>query len=239
MVKLINSRTHPIQEPEKDNSPDKKSSKVTRPKLKLVISNPDPVEDTSPQETSGAKNENIPSSFAAEVRVKGPYLYEMAIHDPTHHLKCDLILEVEEPLNETEPGTVICHFPTISDKALNEFIEEDETLYGMLMIQFHTQILEQLFLFCANHYASELMIFADDNQADALGVYHDFLTYKDQTLTHKGEKTEMVIPADRETFDAWIDFMDEINMKFQQALWREQKSNLVIKKYLKTYPLIS
>lgn len=43
----------------------------------------------------------------------------------------------------------------------------------------------------------------------------------------------MVIPADRETFDAWIDFMDDINRKFQQSLWRDQGANPIIRQYLK------
>jgi hypothetical protein len=234
MVKLISSQTHPFQEPEED-TPDKSHSKIARPDLKLVVSNPDPVRTAPPQETPASKDENIPSSFMAVVRVKGPYLYEMTIQDPFHHLKCNLILEVEEVLDETDSGSVICHFPAISDEGLNRFVEEDDTLYGMFMIQFQIRILEQLFLFCATHYASELVIFVDDDQAEALGVYQDFLTYKDQTLTHKGEKTEMVIPADRETFDAWIDFMDEINRKFQQSLWCEQKTNPAIKRYLKNF----
>lgn len=238
MVKLVSSqKNHPFQERQKDNSLDKNSSKVIRPNLKLVVSNPDPIEVAPSQETVSTQSVDTPFSFIAEVRVKGPYLYEMAIHDSFHHLQCDLMLEVEKAQDEDECGSVICHFPTISDERLNNFVKEDETLYALLMIQFQTQILEQLLLFCATHYASELVIFADDDQADALGVYHDFLTYKDQTLTHKGEKTEMVIPADCETFDAWIDFMDEINRKFQQSLWHDQKTNPAIRHYLKSRPL--
>lgn len=238
MVKLVSSQTHPIQEPGKENTPDKSSSKVACPNLKLVVSNPLPVGIVTSQETFSGRNTDTPSSFTVNVYLKGPSLYEMTIQDPSHHLKCDLILEVEEPLDDSDAGSVICHFPTISDEALNDFVEEDETLYGMLMIQFQIQVLEQLLLFCATHYASTLVIFADDDQADALGVYQDFLTYKDQTLTHKGEKTEMVIPADQETFDAWIDFMDQINKNFHQSLWRDQKANPVIRNYLKNSPLI-
>lgn len=239
MVKLVHSQTHSIPELDKDNSPDKNFSKVARPTLKIVVSNPDPVGVAAPsQETPSAKNLDAPSSFTVEVRMKGPYLYEMAIHDPFHYLKGDFMLEVEEARGEGGSGSVICHFPTLSDEALNGFVEEDETLYGMLMIQFQMQVLEQLLLFCATHCASTLIIFADDAQADALGVYRDFLTYKDQTLTRKGEKTEMAIPANREAFDAWIDFMDQVNRKFQRSLWHEQKANPVIRKYLKNSPFI-
>ena len=107
---------------------------------------------------------------------------------------------------------------SLADEELYEFVEEDETLYGSLMIQFQMKILEQLFLFCSIHYASTLVVYTDDDQAEALGIYQDFLSYKAQTLTHNGEKTEMVIPVDRKTFEVWIDFMDQINRKFQQSL---------------------
>ncbi len=157
----------------------------------------------------------------------------MTLQDPSHYLACALILEVEESNQEYQGKTVICHFPTLSDEELRDFVEEDEALCDMIMVQFQMKILEQLLLFCASHYASTLVIFADDAQADDLGVYQDFLTYEDQPLTSKGEKTEMVIPADRETFDAWIDFMDDINRKFQQSLWRDQGSNPIIRQYLK------
>lgn len=185
----------------------------------------------TPQETA---SNNVRASFSAEVHVKGPYLYEMILQDPPHYLACDLILEIEENNQGYEERTVICHFPTLSNEELSDFVEGDEALRDMIMVQFQMKILEQLLLFCASHYASTLVIFADDAQADDLGVYHDFLTYEDQTLTSKDEKTEMVIPADRETFYAWIDFMDDINRKFQQSLWRDQRSNPTIRQYLKS-----
>lgn len=189
--------------------------------------------NTSKKTSQETGSNNARASFSAEVRVKGPYLYEMILQDLSHYLTCNLILEVEENNQGYEEKTVICHFPTLSDEELSDFVEGDEALCDMIMVQFQMKILEQLLLFCASHYASTLVIFADDAQADDLGVYQDFLTYEDQTLTSKGEKTEMVIPADRETFDAWIDFMDDINRKFQQSLWHDQRSNPVIRQYLK------
>lgn len=201
--------------------------------LYIVPKSPRPSSLDTPSQASDSNDAK--ASFSAEVHVKGPGLYEMALQDPSHYLKCDLFLEVEDRNQEYEGKVVICHFPNLDGEMLSNFVEEDETLYGALMIQFQMRILEQLFLFCATHYASTLVIFADDAQAEDLGIYEDFLASEDQTLTPKGEKTEMVIPADRQTFEAWLDFMQKTTADFQQTLWHEQKLNPVIRQYLKMH----
>jgi hypothetical protein len=188
----------------------------------------------SDSNSSALDSDNAKACFTTEVRRNGPGLYEMALQNPSHYLKCDLFLEVEDSNQDYEGKVVICHFPNLNGQELNAFVEENETLYGALMIQFQMKILEQLFLFCANHYASTLVIFADDAQADDLGIYEDFLAYQDQTLTSRGEKTEMAIPADKQTFDAWINFMQETTVGFHQTLWHDQKINPIIRRYLKT-----
>jgi len=213
-------------------------SEKTNASLELVVSNSNPLQEPPFSQTTWSNSKGKPS-FTAEVHVRGPNLYSLLARDLFDHLECELILETEERDSDSlEPVAVICHFPNISDEKLQDHIWLDDTLYGIIMIQFQIKLLEQLLLFCATHYASKLIIFADDVQADALGVYQDFLTYHDQTLTYKGEKTEMVIPADRATFDAWIDFMEKITIDFRQTLWREQRSNPFIRQYLKNYPFV-
>ena len=214
------------------------SSEKTNASLELVVSNSSPLQEPSSSQTTPSSS-YVKSSFAAEVHVRAPNLYSLLARDPSHYLECELILETEvKEADNFEAVAVICHFPNISDEKLQEHIWLDDTLYGIIMIQFQIKLLEQLLLFCATHYASKLIIFADDVQADALDVYQDFLTYKDQTPTFKGENTEMVIPADRATFDAWIDFMEKITIDFRQTLWREQRSNPFIRQYLKNYPFV-
>lgn len=106
------------------------------------------------------------------------------------------------------------------------------------MVMFQMRILEQLLVFCATHQASTLVIFADDAQAEELEIYRDFLVSQEEVLTPAGEKTEMVIPADRKTFDAWVDFMGDVTSQFRQTLWQAQKTNPAIKNYLKIQGLL-
>ena len=203
------------------------------PKLKLVVSNPTPVlvQEKLPH---SIRNSNTPSAFTAKVRLRGPWLYEMVIQDPAFYLRSNITLEVEEAQNELEPGKVICHFPVIEDGQLKDFVEEDEILYSTVMVQFQMKIMEQLLLFCGDYSVSQLVIYTDDAQAGELGIYDDFLVSQDQTITSQGEKTKMVIPTDTETFDDWIDFMEEANLKLVQGLWCEQRYNPVIRAYLKS-----
>ena len=202
-------------------------SLTTAPKLTLVVSNSAPVQETPSQPTPS----NV--GFSAVVRSIGADIYEMCIQDPFHELACDLILEMENSMGET---VVVCHFPAILNET-NRFLEEDEDLYGAIMLRFQMKVLEQLFLFCTNHNASQLTIYMDDAEAEGFGVYDDFLSHYDEALTENGEKTEMVIPTDRESFDKWLAFMGEMNLKLEQNLWREQRTNPAIRHYLKSRPL--
>jgi len=77
-------------------------------------------------------------------------------------------------------------------------------------------------------------IYMDDTQAEGFGIYQNFLVYCDETLTGNGEQTEMVIPSDQKTFDKWLTFMNKTNLDFEQDLWREQRTNPAIRRYLKS-----
>ena len=213
-------------------------------KLSLVVSNPNPISVTSPcQKVFPVSLATTPiERFSVETRNKGHHLYEMIIQDPSHYLSCTLDLEVEEYCDREEgiaDGTVICYFPPIDDSLLNTFIEMDEVLYGMIMVQFQMKVLEQLFLFCAAHYTSQLIIYMNDEQAEKFGIYDDFLSHDGKTLTLKGEKTELVLPANYQTFDKWIDFMDKTSRGFRQSLWKDKASNFTIRSYLKWDPSLA
>ncbi|MGV8948804.1 MAG: hypothetical protein ACOH2E_05505 [Candidatus Paracaedibacter sp.] len=225
MFQDSDSKVKPTQGKDDKSSP----SLATTPTLKLVVSNPDPVQEAPAvsQRVLSTKN------FAAKVKKKGVNLYELNIRDPFHELGCDLILEIEKSMGKT---VAVCHFPMILNKS-NRFLNEDEELYGTIMLQFQLKVLEQLFMFCINHAASPLTIYMDDDQAEGFEIFDDFLSQKDETLTENGEKTEMVIPTDRESFDKWVTYVAEMNLKLEQDLWREQRTNSSIRHYLKSRPL--
>ena len=180
-------------------------------------------------------NKNRRPSFRAEVYVKGANLYVMEAQDLAHFLACELVLEIQESeANLKDSRDVICHFPKIADAQFRKFVWDDSTLYEILMGVFQMNIMEQLLAFCATHHAASLVIFADDDQANELGIYRNFLTHKNPTFTPKNEKAEITIPADQKTFDAWLDFMEEVTIKCRQTLWRDQKTNPAIQHYLRS-----
>lgn len=203
-------------------------SQNTAPKLTLVVSNPAPV----PKAHAPSSFTSLNPEFTAKVQKRGDQLYEMNIQAPFHDLRCDLILEIEREGSET---TVVCHFPNILSES-NKFLDEDESLYGIIAVQFQMKVLEQLFLFCTSHDASQLTIYMDDDQAEGFGILQNFLIHCEETLTENGEKTEMVISTDLEDFHKWRNFMEKTNLTLEQDLWREQRSNPAIRRYLKERP---
>lgn len=204
-------------------------SLTTTSHLSLVVSNSVPIQEgLAPSQRTPSK-----TGFSANVRSIGVHVYEMSIQDSFHELGCDLTLDIEEKMGKM---VAVCHFPDILNES-NRFLEEDEDLYGTIMLQFQMKVLEQLFIFCINHNAFQLTIYMDDAQTEGFRIYDDFLSHYDETLTEQSEKTEMVIPTDQETYDNWRAFIAETNLKFERDLWREQRINPAIRHYLKSRPL--
>lgn len=207
------------------NQNDKSScSKETASHLTLVVSNPEPVQEKTPEST-------LPNAgFKAEVRNIAPQAYEIEIQDSAHELECDLLLNIKKQRGRT---AVVCHFPDIFDDS-NKLLEEDETLYGTIMIQFQLKVLEQLFLFCGDHKASQLIISMEDATAEGFEIYHHFLSQQGQSLATDGGQTEMVISTNTKALNGLRNFMKENTLQLEQSLWRQQNSNPAIRNYLKS-----
>lgn len=182
------------------------------------------------QDTLRTANKNKRPSFEAEVHVKGVDLFVMEARDLAHFLTCELVLEIQD---NKDSRNVICDFPKITNEQFRKFVWDDNTLYEILMGVFQMKIMEQLLAFCITHKAANLVIFIEDDQANELGIYRDFLNHENLTSTLKNENTEMTIPIDQKIFDAWVHFMEVVIAKFRQTLWREQKTNQMIQRYLK------
>jgi hypothetical protein len=166
-------------------------------------------------------------------------------------LDCEIALEIrddedileiydyDEDEEQMEPRVVVCHFPNILAEELNEFVEGDETLYAMIMVQFQMKLLEQLLLFCSEHDASTLFVYTDNSpEGHALEIYRSAAIYEDKIPTITGTKTQLVIPASLENFDKFLDLTDQVNQDFRQMLWEDQSTNPAIRKYLRESPCL-
>jgi hypothetical protein len=186
------------------------------------------------------------NSFMFHFQAFSPDLYAFRGEDGGHELLCEMTLELKETFvsfEEEEEGegylapVVTCHFPSISVQKFNAKVGFDAYLQGVVMFQFQLKILEQLLLFCEEKDAATLALTINDTNLDYLDIYSRFIVSARKVATARGEQTEIVIPADVETYDEVVDFMDEVEKKFRKTLWREQTSNLVFREYLKGYAL--
>jgi len=226
----------PKSNPVQSNKNKRSCSKVTTTHLKLVASNSFPA---SVQGTASTRARNPNAGFTTEVRVMGPSLYSLAASDPSHYLECDLTLDVEENLDGTGLETVTCHFPDILDDELDDFVWEDETLLGIILVQFQMKILRQLLLFCVAHKAKNLIIRFDESLSEKIEVFQEVVVYEDHIPAKEGKLIEWTIPANQKTFDHWIHFMNEAGQRFRGTIWQDHGSNPAIRWYLKLNPSLS
>lgn len=171
-----------------------------------------------------------------------PRLYVFNFQDRAHGLSCALTLERQESFrcfgDETEEGhhfvpLMACDFPYINGQRLKGKVLGDEYLEGIAMLRFQLKILEELLLFCDDKEAAYLILNFNEINLDYLEIYQQFLISEEDVPTARGTQTEIVIATDLETYDEVIDFMDDVDKKFRQALWRDQKTNPAFRQYLK------
>lgn len=214
------------------------NSTVSRKKashLRLVVSNPAP----SPlQEEETLPKVNTGNGFTAQIRKKGDNLYTFMARDPAHWLDCRFDLKLHEDEEDLEPMTVTCHFPDMPSEILFDMVGEDETLLGILHIQFQVKVLEKLLLFCSDQTASYLFVYTSHipEEDHALGIYSTLAAYEGLVPTLTGNKVQIAIPTTTESYDKLLDLMDRLNRDFRQTLWQEQRTSPTIRKYLKSNP---
>lgn len=202
-------------------------SKNSASHLKLVASNCTHIQEKN---VISANPQNTNPDFMYEEHCISLNIYEINIQEPLHDLKCNLILDIGETYNEIITS---CHFPVMLNKT-NQILEQDEELYGIIEIQFQMKVLEQLFLFCARHNSSLLIIYMDDAQAEGFEIYHDFIAHCNDVRTNYSDKEKMLIHTDRATFTKLINFMSDMNLHLEQEMWRGQRDNPFVKHHLKS-----
>lgn len=180
-------------------------------------------------------------SFLVDFQEFSRNLHVFRAIDRNHELCCEMVLEVTENLisEEAEDGAylasiVACSFPSINLQKLNEKIDFDSYLQGILMFQFQLKILEQLFLFCEQKDAVRLILTIPDANLDYLEIYSRFFVSQEQVITPRGERTRVVIPTDVHTYDEIVAFMDELDKDFRKILWRGQRASPAFRDYLKS-----
>lgn len=215
--------------------------------LKLAYDNPNPIPECQPtsQDTPNSNNQELSKSpsfretvlactlphFSAKLCFTAPSCYTIVAQDISHYISCEFPLEIRTGFDESEFGDAVCHFPAIEEKYLEALVWEDKLLLDMIMVQFYLKVLEQLFVFCANHNALKLVIHVDPSEAANLDIYSRFVVSTDQILTHHGRKEVLVMPTDAATYGRLIDYMEQVGTDFRRSML--QDSNPVVQQYLK------
>lgn len=173
-------------------------------------------------------------------------IFRSNFHDQPNQLTCTMTLELLEcfvPDSASAAGGIFelslsSDFPSIDIQRLCQIVSWDEYLYAMLLIQFQLNILEQLLLFCEKVNATHLILNLNETNQDYLEIYERFVCSQAKRVSPRGSYVSICIPTDANTYDALLDFMDDIQIKFKQTLWQEQKHKPIYRQFIKTQALL-
>ena len=183
----------------------------------------------------------LQKTFLADFQPFSKNLYVFRAQDFDHQLVCEMTLELKEAMTWSgEEGDeeeclmpiLSCNFPRIDTRRFNEKVFWDEYLQGMLMVQFQLKVLEQLFLFCEEKGAVNLMLTFNETNLDYLEIFQRFIVSEEQVSVAAEELTIVGIPTHVENYDAVVDFMDDLDKNLYQTMWRDQKINATFRNYL-------
>ena len=198
------------------------------------------------------KEEGIPPmdkplqpSFTLHIHQTDVNLYKVVTEDPSHFLRDELILEVQERQRDLEASPLkeaICHFGKMDDSSLRTLISDNPTLYKIIMQTFYMKILDHVLSFCRDQDISTLVIFSDDPEwtipeGNVLEIYLELVHPLIHLFPLKEEKDKIIISLNSKIMEMWCTLRDTTNLKFQQTLWREQKTNPLIRRYLLSHVL--
>ena len=217
--------------------------------LKIVINNSDAFRRKALSQELETKSTTLkPNShetFLFDFQETFTNLYEFRAQDLDHGLSYKITLERKEIFacldKDSEESYLVpmiaCDLPPIDVQKGQEKVFRDEYLYAMVIIQFQLKVLEQFLLFCEDKDAAYLVLNFKDNNPNCIEIYQRLAVSQKEIMMERGEQTEIIIPTDIETYDEVIDFMDKVDKQFRQALWRDQRTNLAFREYLKNRSL--
>jgi hypothetical protein len=189
---------------------------------------------------------NSSPSLLFDFQEISPGIWKARFLDTLYELRSEITLVISDSLIASKtPNTedyfqriLVADYPAIQEHKLAEKVNWDKYLQEIIKIQFQLEVLEQLLLFCEKFDAGFLIFNFDNANLDYLEIYRPFIVSEEETITSLGERTEITIPTDIETYDALIEFIYEINQDFCHTLWRYQKTNPAFRNYLKSHSLL-
>lgn len=219
--------------------------------LKLIIDNTHHAQERVSQQESYfhqiATNPPEPQAIATDIREISKNIFVFRAQDIENELRVEMYLELKQayiPYNQNLSEAPLEHiiggdFPYISIDKFDEHILSDEYLHGALMVIFQMSLLEKLLLFCEEKKAAYIVLNFCEGTFGYLNIFRRFSISEKQINNSHSERIQITIPADTQTYDDVIDFMDEFKVDFCRVLWREQKSNFSLRQYLKSHTVLN
>ena len=150
-----------------------------------------------------------------------------------HYLECKIPMEIA---NSHHMGkSLICEFPAIDGEVMNTWVNDDEFMSSSMMIHFQMHIMHRLLLFCKYHTIENLVLYVDKDYASEIEIYDEIVSFSEE-VPYPSRKVKMMVDVAKNPSSEWEKTLKVCIKELQQEMWAEQKSNQMIKEYLRINP---
>lgn len=209
------------------------------PKFGIVVSTQEEKKEFVPfgeqSNKTGLQEWNNREGYKSVIIPVSDNKYHLTATHKFHFLHHEMGLEISP--HGDEPGkSLLCSFVPFDVEQLIYIVSDDDFLLGAIIYQFQMNLMHHLLRFCHDQKLQNIIIYVDTDRLQLLDIYEEIITRKLKIGGLSGTKTKIIIKANAKTLRQWEDVVKTMRHEFIQSLWREQKTNVIAREYLKLNP---
>lgn len=193
------------------------------------------------------RKEKINKKYNSKIIKIGHYNYNISMEDPSHGFTSNIILDFTSSFvyegvtlfKEASSGHMAIVKNFIPSGCFSEpLLNIHEDLRELTCLSFLLKVIDYLLHFTASQNASFLILDIEDHQVHELDFLEELISYSEQIITSEGERTLLILSTKIQMYDLLIELRERLEQNFRQFLWQQQRTDSIIRAYLKKYPLI-
>ncbi|HXF90984.1 MAG TPA: hypothetical protein VNJ29_03540 [Candidatus Nitrosotenuis sp.] len=178
-----------------------------------------------------------------EIQENTPASMRLVAYDSQHHLNTTLELNMANMPNfltkhvETSlEHILLCSQLNVSTPSAP--YDQDKTLTLVISLKNFLLCLEELYVYSAKKLTAGLLFVIGSDHLPLLTPLEELISFAETFISNNEEKTMVFIPTDLASYDAFIDFKVDLLKHLDLLLWSQQRTNSLIRHYLKITTLV-
>lgn len=111
----------------------------------------------------------------------------------------------------------------------------NQELKDIFCLKFMIRRLEKLYSYSEHRSAQGILFVLKDSYVELLIPFEELFSYIAPHMDKYGERSYWYLPTRQSAYDDFIELSEDINLKLEQYLWREQKYNQELRRFIQNF----